>query len=51
MRRYIQVDATKVAVGAYVDKKYTASRPAVSNDVVMGKWTKGGCFGLIVTGD
>lgn len=39
---YVQVEATVEAVGANVDAKYTASRPAVSNVVVIGKWTVAG---------
>jgi hypothetical protein len=33
----VQIEATIEAVGAYVEAKYTASRPAVSTVVVMGK--------------
>jgi hypothetical protein len=38
----LQVEATVVVVGAYVDKKYTASRPPVKTVVVMGKCTVAG---------
>ena len=39
------VEATIVVVGAYVDKKYTASRPPVKTVVVMGKCTVAGWVG------
>jgi hypothetical protein len=45
---YVQVEATSVAVGAYVDAKYTASSPPESSVVVMGKWTVAGCAGWLM---
>jgi len=46
--QFLQEDATAVAVGAYVDKKYTASSPPVNKVVVIGKWTVAGCAGWLM---
>lgn len=48
MSNVLKVEATSVEVGAYVDRKYTASSAPVRTVVVMGKWTVAGCLGLIV---
>jgi hypothetical protein len=43
-----QADATALEVGAYVERKYTASRPPERRVVVMGKWTVAGCVGWLI---
>jgi hypothetical protein len=43
-----QADATAPEVGAYVERKYTASRPPVRRVVVMGKWTVAGWVGWLI---
>lgn len=46
--RDIQAEATAPDVGAYFERKYTASRPPVSRVVVMGKCTVAGCVGWLI---
>jgi hypothetical protein len=42
------MEDTAVAVGAYVEAKYTASRPPVNSVVVMGKCTVEGWAGWLM---
>jgi len=44
----VQAEATALDVGAYFERKYTASRPPVSRVVVMGKCTVAGCVGWLI---
>lgn len=44
-RQDLQVEATRLEVGAYVERKNMASSAPVSKVVVMGKWTVAGCLG------
>jgi hypothetical protein len=44
----VQAEATAPEVGAYFERKYTASRPPVNRVVVMGKCTVAGCVGWLI---
>ena len=44
----LQVEATAPEVGAYLERKYTASRAPVRKVVVMGKCTVAGCVGWLI---